>query len=86
MDGADTIALKATQVGCAIIIISLYHIHHFLTGGWWYKQCANSHLTGLHTETRSRIGGAKQIYYYYGGERGRSWDSWSEAEMLLLPN
>ena len=85
MDGAVAIALKSTQVGGVIIIISLISHDYILTGGWWYNNCMYAHLTGLHTERRSTIGG-KQIYYIFGGEREISADSWSEAEMLLLPN
>ena len=78
--------LKAKQVGCPII--SLYRDIEILSshsGGWWYKICANTNLTGQHTKTRSKIGG-KQIFYYYGGKRGKGVDSWSEVNMLLLPN
>jgi len=57
-----------------------------LTGGWWYGDCTQAHLTGMHTDERKHMSGYKQISYYYGGERGNSYDSWSEAEMLLLPN
>ena len=78
--------LKAKQVGCPII--SLYRDIEILSshsGGWWYKICANTNLTGQHTKTRSKIGG-KQIFYYHGGQRGKGVDSWSEVNMLLLPN
>jgi len=55
------------------------------TGGWWYYRCGYVHLTGMHTPARSQISG-KNIYYHLGGKRGNSYDSWAEAEMLLLPN
>ena len=44
-------------------------------------------LTGEHTDERqnTELIGFKAIYYYYGGERGNSHDSWKEAEMLLVP-
>ena len=67
--------------------------YHYLTGGWWFNNCAGAHLTGPHTETRSADG--DRILYYFGGERlGQSfselglgsWESWAEAKMLLLPN
>jgi len=73
-----------------------------ISGGWWYNWCTSSwqinhwctraHLTGQHTPQRLKQKENKQIYYYFGGERGMGWresdgyESWAEAEMLLLPN
>jgi len=54
------------------------------TGGWWYKHCADAHPTGLSSATKIIDG--KYVYYWHGGERGDSRDSWSEAEYLLVPN
>ena len=56
------------------------------TGGGWYKNCSDAHLTGLHTERKTTVGTNKQIWYYQGGERGRTTASWKEAEMVLIPN
>jgi len=72
---------------------SRYHWFHCAkqrTGGWWYVSCGLTHLTGQHSERRTRIGIGqanqnKQIYYYHGGDRGNTYDSWAEAEMVLLP-
>jgi len=52
-------------------------------GGWWYNNCFSVRLTGQHTETKTYIG--RRISYYYGGARGDTYDSWKEAEMLLVP-
>ena len=53
-------------------------------GGWWHKGCGFACLTGQHTETKTQIG-RNQISYWQGGKRGNTWDSWKEAEMLLVP-
>ena len=62
-------------------------------GGWWHSGglslpnngCFDIRLTGQHTETKTHID-YKQIFYYHGGERGSTSDSWAEAEMVLVPN
>ena len=56
-------------------------------GGWWYNACFMVRLTGELTDERqnAELIGFKPIYYYYGGDRGNSHDSWKEAEMLLVP-
>ena len=54
------------------------------TGGWWYRGCFDTRLTGLHYET-SRNVNYKQIHYYQGGNRGNSHNGWAEAEMVLVP-
>jgi len=57
------------------------------TGGWWYNQCGIAHLTGRHTESRTRIDAWIQIFYRPGGDRVDPWsfDSWKEAQMTLVP-
>ena len=54
------------------------------TGGWWYNHCTHAHPTGLSSATKKN--GGKYVTYRYGGERGDGFDSWSEAEYLLVPN
>ena len=42
-------------------------------------------MTGQNTKERTTLADKKQIYYYYGGERNNdSFDSWKEAEMMLV--
>jgi len=45
------------------------------SGGWWYNNCMNAHPTGLSSPTK--ISDTKYIYYYHGGVRGESEDSWA---------
>ena len=81
MIGAMKIVLISDGVGGFIITISY---DHHLTGGWWYRACTAAHLTGQHADIAWFD--KRKIFYAYGGERGITWQSWSEAEMLLLPN
>jgi len=60
------------------------HCAELLTGGWWYNDCTYAHPTGLSSATKKN--GWQYVHYYHGGEGGNSWDSWSEAEYLLVPN
>ena len=72
-----------------------YHCAKENGGGWWYNRCSNVRLTGRHTKNKTDYDhdrfkqgvyvGYKQIYYNEGGARGKSFDSWKEAEMLLVP-
>jgi len=55
------------------------------TGGWWYNYCHYTHPTGQHSSVRTSKSGSKYINYYHGGGRGDSFDSWAEAEYLLVP-
>ena len=61
-----------------------HHCAETHTGGFWYEACMHAHPTGLSSATKKS--GGKYVTYYYGGERGNSDDSWSEAEYLLVPN
>ena len=61
------------------------HCAQVYTGGWWYKDCLSAHPNGLSSATKKK-GDPKYVTYRYGGERGNTWDSWSEAEYLLVPN
>ena len=59
-------------------------------GGWWHNACMYAHPTGLSSTTKTYSG--KYVFYYFGGERvvngqanGRSYESFAEAEFLLVP-
>jgi len=60
------------------------HCAQEYTSGWWYKYCHLAHPTGLSSATKKY--GDIYVNYKHGGERGTSYDSWSEAEFLLVPN
>ena len=51
--------------------------------GWWYNKCYYAKLTGAVHKTQTTSGNG--INYHHGGERGNSWNTWKEAEMLLVP-
>jgi len=61
-----------------------HHCAETHTGGFWYEACMHAHPTGLSSATKKN--GKIYVTYYRGGDRGISWDSWSEAEYLLVPN
>ena len=71
-------------------------------GGWWYSVflsssffnqtihdrynvCHNAHPTG-HSTSKKKRGNGKYVDYYRGGARGDTFQSWAEAEYLLLPS
>jgi len=58
-----------------------------MRGGGWFNSCSHSHLTGHLTTTSTSLSGRSQIHWYYCGDRcggGRSYNSWKEAEMMLV--
>ena len=61
-----------------------FHCAKTETGGWWYNYCHYAHPTGLSSATKKY--GSEYVTYYRGGERGRGYESWFEAEYLLVPN
>jgi len=61
------------------------HCANDWSGGFWYDSCHHAHPTGLSSATK-KSGSSKYINYKHGGERGEGFDSWSEAEYLLVPN
>jgi len=61
-----------------------FHCPKELTGGFWYRDCYDAHPTGLSSAIKKN--GSKYVTYKHGGERGDGFDSWSEAEYLLVPN
>ena len=63
---------------------SITHCAKSHTGGFWYKSCTEAHPTGLSSATKNN--GGEYVTYHHGGERGNSFDSWSGAEYLLVPN
>ena len=50
-----------------------------------YNVCHNAHPTG-HSTAKKRRGNGKYVDYYRGGARGDTFQSWAEAEYLLLPS
>jgi len=56
-------------------------------GGGWFKACLHAHLTGLHTTSSTHLSGGTQIHWNHCGDKcggGTSWNSWKEAEMILM--
>ena len=50
-----------------------------------YNVCHNAHPTG-HSTAKKKRGNGKYVDYYRGGARGDTFQSWAEAEYLLLPS
>jgi len=66
---------------------SSYNCAALRKGGGWFKDCGLAHLTGHLTTTSTRLSGDRQIHWYYCGDRcggGTSYNSWKEAEMMLV--
>jgi len=56
-------------------------------GGGWFWSCAHVHLTGHLTTTSTTLSGNFQIFWRHCGDRcggSTSWNSWKEAEMMLV--
>jgi len=49
----------------------------------YYALCHYAHPTGLSSATKKYD--PKCVTYENGGDRGKNYDSWSEAEYLLVP-
>ena len=60
------------------------HCAELYNGGWWFDHCYYASPTSLSSVTKKN--GDNYVTYYYGGDRGNGWDSWYEAEYLLVPN
>ena len=63
------------------------HCGQVRKGGGWFKGCnaGATHFTGYHTSSSSQLPDKNHIYWYYGGARGNTHNSWKEVEIRLVP-
>ena len=53
--------------------------------GWWYNPaqgCGYTNPNGINSGTSESYAG--YISWYFGGERGTTWNSWAATEFLLV--
>ena len=74
-----------------VVFLFFFNLSPFFSFFVRYANCGNVRPTGMHRRNRKaykrtkRSHDAKNIVFYSGGDRGNTYDSWAEAEFILIP-